>query len=182
MSAHSRNRVDAQGRGGKSGKYLAFRCGGESFAAPVAKVREIIGIQQITAVPKTAAHVKGVLNLRGRVIPVIDLRRRLGMDERPYDARTCIVVMQPEAGGGSYYVGVVVDTVSEVVSIFEDDVQPAGDVTLGLIQSPFVAGVARVRDRLKILLNLELALSREDAEAVADQPARAAEERWQDVA
>ena len=104
------------------------------------------------------------------------------MEDRPYDARTCIVVLQPEGGGGCYYVGIVVDTVSEVVPIIDGDTQPEDDVTLGLIHSPFVAGVARVRDRIKILLNLETVLAREDADAMAGQVAGLAEGRLQDVA
>ena len=83
----------------RAGKYLAFRLGKEDFAIQVLKVREIVGIQDITSVPQMPAYVKGVINLRGRVIPVVDLRLKFGLEEREYTQRTCIIVVQVHSGG-----------------------------------------------------------------------------------
>lgn len=140
-------------------KYLTFRCAKEEFAVPVGKVKEIIGMQEITAVPQTPDYVKGVFNLRGRVIPVIDLRLRLGVAAAPYDARTCIIVMEPEDSGSVRHVGVVVDTVSEVLSVSDQHKQAASEFGRGLIQSRYVSGVARVRDGMKLMLDIDLALA-----------------------
>ena len=98
----------------RAGKYLIFRLGREEFGTAVLKVREIIGMQDITAVPQTPAHVKGVINLRGKVIPVIDLRLKFGMGSEAYTERTCIIVVRTRMQGEEVLVGVIVDSVSEV--------------------------------------------------------------------
>src|SRR5215469_826105 len=90
----------------RTGKYLTFQLGREEFGVRVLKVREIIGMQEITAVPQTPAHVKGVFNLRGKVVPVIDLRLKFGMPGTEYNQRTCIIVTQVEGESGSILVGV----------------------------------------------------------------------------
>src|SRR5580704_10914253 len=82
----------------RAGKYLAFRLGKEDFAIQVLKVREIVGIQDITSVPQMPSYVKGVINLRGKVIPVVDLRLKFGLPEREYTQRTCIIVVQGQGG------------------------------------------------------------------------------------
>src|SRR5580704_15606028 len=99
----------------RAGKYLTFILGREEFAIQVLRVREIMGVQDITAVPQTPSYVKGVINLRGKVIPVVDLRLKFGMPEQEYTQRTCIVVVQIEQAGSRMLTGVVVDEVSEVV-------------------------------------------------------------------
>src|SRR5579871_4984315 len=100
----------------RSGKYLTFQLGQEEFGIRVLKVREIIGLQEITAVPQTPPHVKGVINLRGRIIPVIDLRLKFGMSATEYDRRTCIIVTQVQGEAAPIVIGVVVDGVSEVLN------------------------------------------------------------------
>src|SRR5579871_5172430 len=92
----------------RSGKYLTFQLGQEEFGIRVLKVREIMGIQEITAVPQTPPHVKGVINLRGKVVPVIDLRLKFGLPEAAYNQRTCIIVTQVPAESGLVLTGVIV--------------------------------------------------------------------------
>jgi purine-binding chemotaxis protein CheW len=106
----------------RAGKYISFRLGQEEFAIGVLGVREIVGIQEITAVPQTPHGVKGVINLRGKVIPVVDLRLRFGLAELAYSPRTCIIVVQIDAAqgegaGASLLAGVIVDAVSEVLNL-----------------------------------------------------------------
>src|SRR5262249_47887988 len=97
----------------RSGKYLTFHLAEEEFSIKVLKVREIMGVQDITAVPQTASYIKGVINLRGKVVPVIDLRIKFGLPSAEYNARTCIIVTQVEGESGTVLVGVIVDAVSE---------------------------------------------------------------------
>ncbi len=98
----------------RAGKYLTFQLASEEFGIRVLKVREIMGLQEITAVPQTPSHVKGVINLRGKVVPVVDLRLKFGLPAAEYTQRTCIIVTQIQGETGSVLVGIVVDGVSEV--------------------------------------------------------------------
>ena len=106
----------------RAGKYLTFQLDREEFGIGVLKVREIMGIQEITAVPQTPAHIKGVLNLRGKVVPVIDLRLKFGMPAAEYTPRTCIIVTQVRGEGGPVLMGAVVDGVSDLPEVVEDGV------------------------------------------------------------
>ena len=101
----------------KEGKYLTFTLAAEDYGLEILKVREIIGMMDITAVPQTPEYVKGVINLRGRVIPVIDLRLKFGLEAAEYGERTCIIVVEVQSEMGSVQMGVVVDSVSEVLNI-----------------------------------------------------------------
>jgi purine-binding chemotaxis protein CheW len=143
-------------------QYLTFRIGPEDFAIAIAAVVEIVGIQPVTEVPDMPDFVRGVINLRGRVIPAIDVRKRFEMDEREYDARTCIVVV--DLAGTA--VGLIVDTVSEVLSIPSEAVTPPPSVQRGR-QSRFVRGMGRVGDAVKILLDLDKLLLDEEQPTVA---------------
>jgi purine-binding chemotaxis protein CheW len=103
---------------GKASKYLTFRLGGEVFAIDVLRVREVMGIQKITTVPEAPAYIKGVIHLRGKMIPVVDLRLKLGLPEREATRRTCIVVAQIENGPrGQLLIGLIVDRVSQVLTL-----------------------------------------------------------------
>src|ERR1700693_727704 len=101
----------------RGGKYLVFELGREEFGIGVLKVREIRGIQDITAVPQTPAHVKGVINLRGKVIPVVDLRLKFGLPEQEYTQRTCIIVVQVRREAEPMLMGIAVDGVAEVLNL-----------------------------------------------------------------
>ena len=118
----------------KDGKYLTFSLAEEEYGIGILKIKEIIGMMPITTVPQTPAFVKGVINLRGKVIPVLDLRQRFGMEPIAYTERTCIIVVEMEIETGMVMIGTVVDSVSEVLSIYIKDIEetPAFGTSCGL--------------------------------------------------
>src|SRR4051794_12727631 len=111
----------------RAGKYLTFHLVNEEFGIRVLKVREIMGLQEITAVPQTPGHVKGVINLRGKVIPVIDLRLKFGLPQAEYGQRTCNIVAQVQGESGPILMGIVVDGVSEVLNLTAAEVEDTPD-------------------------------------------------------
>jgi purine-binding chemotaxis protein CheW len=153
------------------GKYLTFSLGGEEFAIQVLGVREIIGVRDINAVPQTPAYVKGVINLRGKVIPVVDLGLKFGLAEREYTQRTSIIVLHIEASpaahpSGHLEIGVIVDTVSEVVTLQAADIENTPDFG-GDVALPHLLGMAKIKGQVKILLDINRVLSAEEAAAVS---------------
>ena len=142
----------------RAGKYLAFHLGAEEFGLPVLKVREIMGVQDITRVPQTPAWMKGVLNLRGKVIAVIDLRAKFGMPAVAYNQRTCIVVAQLQTGSEQILMGLVVDQVSEVLNIAASEIEDAPSFGSNL-PTPYILGMAKQKGKVKILLDIDQALS-----------------------
>lgn len=136
-----------------AGKYLTFALDKEEYAVPVVNVREIINIMHITNVPQLPAYVKGVINLRGRVVPVVDMRLKSGLPATEYSERTCIIVVEVVARGGAVMMGVVVDSVSDVLSISADELAEPPD--FGGANGGWVNGLAKVNGRLKILLDLD---------------------------
>ncbi|MEW6192920.1 MAG: chemotaxis protein CheW [Bacillota bacterium] len=148
---------DEEGEDTQEDKFLTFILGEEEYGIEIRHVTEIIGIQSITEVPDMPAHVKGVINLRGKVVPVMDMRLRFGMPERPYDDRTCIVVINIDGQA----VGLVVDRVSEVLDIPKDDIEPPPAVKRGA-GSRFIQGMGKVGAEVKILLNAERLLHDEE--------------------
>ena len=129
-------------------KFLTFFINREEYGIDIRYVTEIIGIQNITEVPDVSDFIKGVINLRGKVIPVMDVRLRFGMEERPYDGRTCIIVIHVEGQA----VGLIVDRVSEVLDIPESEIEPPPRVYRGT-KGRFLLGLGKVGDSVKILLN-----------------------------
>jgi purine-binding chemotaxis protein CheW len=119
--------VSAAQADARAGKYLTFQLAQEEFGIRVLKVREIMGLQEITAVPQTPAHIKGVINLRGKVVPLIDLRLKFGMPAAEYTTRTCIIVTQVRAESGPVLMGIVVDGVSEVLSLTGPEIEDTPD-------------------------------------------------------
>jgi len=145
------------------GKYLTFLLGREEFAIRVLKVREIMGIQDITAVPQTQAYVKGVINLRGKVIPVVDLRLKFCLPEREYTQRTCIIVVQVQGAGVSLQTGIVVDEVSEVLNLAAGDIEDTPDFGEGAAAATnYLLGMAKVKGKVKILLDIDRVLSSQE--------------------
>ena len=142
------------------GKYLTFKLAGEEYGLEILKVREIIKIMEITAVPQMPQFVKGVVNLRGKVIPVVDLRLRFGLEEAEYNDKTCIIVVNV----GSE-MGVIVDTVQEVLDISEQQIEPPPAVGKD-VNTEFILGMGKVGDRVKILLDIDRALTREERNAI----------------
>ncbi len=147
--------------GQRGGKYLVFQLGREEFGIRVLKVREIMGVQDITAVPQTPAHVKGVINLRGKVIPVVDLRLKFGLPEQEYTQRTCIIVVQVQAGGTPVLMGIVVDGVAEVLNLAETDIEDTPDFGQG-VATPYLLGMAKIKGKVKILLEIDQVLTSQE--------------------
>lgn len=145
----------------KEGKYLTFTLAEEDYGLEILKVREIIGMMDITAVPQTPVYVKGVINLRGRVIPVIDLRLKFGLEEAEYGERTCIIVVEVQSQVGSVQMGVVVDSVSEVLNINGDDIEPPPSFGARL-NTQYILGIAKAKGTIKILLDIDRVLSGEE--------------------
>jgi len=137
---------------GREGKYLTFRLAGEEFGIRVMQVREIMGLQEITPVPHTPAHVKGVINLRGKVIPVICLRSKFGVPAAEYTERTSIIVVQLH--GGAMLAGIIVDGVSEVLNVVAADIEDAPNFGSDADTS-YLLGMAKIKGAIKILLDID---------------------------
>ena len=120
-----------------------------------------MGIQDITAVPQTPAHVKGVINLRGKVIPVVDLRLKFGLPEQEYTQRTCIIVVQVRGEAGPMLMGIVVDGVAEVLNLAAADIEDTPDFGDGTA-TPYLLGMAKVKGKVKILLEIDRVLTSQD--------------------
>jgi purine-binding chemotaxis protein CheW len=142
------------------GKYLTFALGEEEYGVPVLKVREIIKMMDITLVPQVPHHVKGVINLRGKVIPVVDLRLKFGFAEQAYTERTCIIVVEVALASSKVMMGIVVDAVSEVLNISADEIEQTPEFG-ERVTTDFMKGVAKVKSKVKILLDLDRVLGAE---------------------
>jgi purine-binding chemotaxis protein CheW len=142
----------------REGKYLVFRIGSEKYGIPIMDVREIIGMIPITPTIKAPPHVKGMINLRGKVIPVIDLRLKLNLPPLAYTERTCIIIVEIAGVGGSQPMGVVVDSVNEVSTIVEEMIQdtPQFGTT---VDTSCITGIAQINNAVAILLDIEHVLS-----------------------
>jgi purine-binding chemotaxis protein CheW len=154
QASATKERVSAATTDLRSGKYLVFDLNGEECCIQVLKVREIIGVQDITAVPQTPVFVKGVINLRGKVIPVVDLRLKFGLPEQDYNQRTCIVVVQIERDSRATMMGIVVDSVAEVLNIAAHDIEDSPNFGQG-VATPYLLGMAKIKGRVKILLDID---------------------------
>ncbi len=146
-------------------RFLTFRIAKEEYAVAISCVIEVIGMQQITHVPDMPAFVKGVINLRGQVIPITDIRMRFKMDIREYDDRTCIIVVNVE----DTFVGIVVDTVSDVLDMPEDMIAPPPQIN----QTPgsqYIQGLGKVNDDVKIILDVNKLLYEKRFELIDTVP------------
>jgi len=143
-------------------KYLTFHIGTEDYGIAIANVTEIIGIQSITEIPEMPEYIKGVINLRGKVIPVMDVRTRFKLEPRAYDERTCIIVV--EIDGTS--VGLVVDTVNEVADIPEDQVEPPPKSKRK--GGSYIQGIGKIGKEVKILLDINKILYEEELETLSE--------------
>jgi purine-binding chemotaxis protein CheW len=145
----------------KEGKYLTFSLADEEYGIGILKVKEIIGMLPITSVPQTPEFVKGVINLRGKVIPVMDLRLRFGMESIDYTERTCIIVVEIAGPSDTVMIGIVVDAVSEVLNIKGDDIEETP--TFGTkLNTEYIFGMAKMEGAVKILLDIDRVLSSEE--------------------
>jgi purine-binding chemotaxis protein CheW len=138
------------------GKYLTFLLANEEYGLEILVVREIIGVMDITKVPQTPDFVEGVINLRGKVIPVIDLRVKFGLPRAEYNEQTCVIVVDV-----GVLMGIIVDTVREVHDIASADIEPppqmGGDIDMG-----FILGMGKVKNEVKILLNIQKVLTTDE--------------------
>lgn len=151
---------DARGTGttAAAGKHLTFALSAEEYGVSVLKVREIIKMMEVTLVPQVPPHIKGVVNLRGKVIPVIDLRLKFGFPAQEYTERTCIIVMEVVTpGAGKMMMGIIVDSVSEVLNITGDEIEETPDFG-ERVETGYIRGIAKVKGKVKILLDLDRVL------------------------
>ena len=145
------------------GKYLTFVLGKEEYGIEILKVREIIGLMDITTVPKTPGYMKGVINLRGKVIPIVDLRLKFSMPEEQHTQETCVIVVEVN----NTSIGIIVDSVSEVLDIKSGEIEETPDFGKG-IDTNFIMGLGKAKGKIIILLDIEQVLSSEELEMVEE--------------
>ena len=164
---------DGPGLAHLAGKYMTFNLAEEDYGLEILKVREIIGLMEITRVPRTQAFVRGVINLRGKVIPVIDLRLKFGMPSAEATEQTVIIVVQCQVGDRPLTMGLLVDRVLEVLSIDAGNIEatpPLGDATL---DTSFILGVGKTGERVVFLLDISRVLGSDGATALVQAQAQA---------
>jgi purine-binding chemotaxis protein CheW len=150
---------------GKEGKYLTFALANEEYGLEILKVREIIGYIDVTAVPQMPPYVKGVVNLRGQVIPVLDLRARFGMQITDVTDQTCIIVVEITHGSRKFSTGIIVDHVQEVLDIDAGNIEEAPQFGAA-VNTDFILGMAKVGESVKILLDIDKVLASERYENI----------------
>ena len=155
MSASNTHKAD------RGGKFLTFFLSTEEYGIEILKVQEIIGVMPITPIPRTPAFIKGVINLRGRIIPIIDLRLKLSMEEVKHTEETCFIVVKAH----EMHMGVVVDKVSEVLNIAGENVEDAPSMGQE-INTRYILGIGKAGSKVKLLLDIEKVLSEKDVEAL----------------
>ncbi|VAX37814.1 Positive regulator of CheA protein activity (CheW) [hydrothermal vent metagenome] len=149
-------------------KFLSFRIGKEEFGVEILRVREIIGVIDVTPLPQTPDYVKGVINLRGKIIPVIELRTKFGLDAKEYTEETCIIVVEVSDGGEEHFhMGVIVDSVSEVLDIHRDHIEPAPRFGNSLNTS-YIFGMGKVNNQVLILLDIDRVMTFCDLSSLAE--------------
>ncbi len=160
MEAEATSTTSAARGKNRTGKYLTFSLSNESYGVDVLKVREIIRFLKITPVPQMPAYVKGVINLRGKVLPVIDLRLKFGLDAAEASERTCIVVVRVFAGGHDITLGMIVDSVEEVINLNESEIEETPEFGAKL-DTAYLMGMAKVKGTIKTLLDIDKVVSPE---------------------
>lgn len=164
---------------GGTNQYLTFILADEEYGVDILKVQEVRGWDTVTPMPNTPRYIKGVINLRGMVVPIVDLRERFGIGQIPYGPRTVVIVLKiGKSNGGNHHpkvMGIVVDAVSDVYNVAADQLRPPPDFS-GVISSDFVAGLATVDEKMVILINSDKLLSVEELTMSADKRAASASE------
>jgi len=151
-----------------AGKYLTFSLANEAFGIPVLKVREIITMLHITMVPQMPPYVKGVINLRGKVIPVIDLRTKLRLPEAEITENSCIIVVQLAMPGGELkHAGLIVDAVEEVANVAIEDIEPSPDFG-GAVHVDYILGMAKIKGAVNSLLDIDKVIAAEEIRPVSE--------------
>lgn len=149
----------------QSHQYLTFKLGNEGFALEISKVREVLDYIKITKVPRTPEFMLGVINLRGNVVPVVDLRLNLGMAAEERTVNTCIVIVEIQVGSETMQIGALADSVQEVVDIYPEDISPAPKIGIKL-NTDFIKGMGKRNDTFLIILDMDKVLSAQEIEEV----------------
>lgn len=149
----------------REGKYLTFSLAGEEYGIVILKVKEIIGLIPITPVPQTPNYIKGVINLRGKVIPIVDLRLKFGIEAIDYSERTCIIVVEIISGSNKISMGIVVDSVSEVLNIKEAEIEDTPDFGSRL-ETSYILGMAKINKSVKILLDIDKVMTGDEIKQI----------------
>ncbi|HOI52734.1 MAG TPA: chemotaxis protein CheW [Azonexus sp.] len=152
--------------GAEQQQYLTFTLGEEMFAIGILAIREIIEYGNLTEVPMTPPFIRGVINLRGAVVPVVDLAVRFGREPRPSSKRTCIVIIDIASANGTQEMGIVVDAVSEVLEIPDADIEPPPEFG-ARIRIDFISGMGKVNGRFVVMLDVERILSLDEVAVIA---------------
>jgi purine-binding chemotaxis protein CheW len=142
----------------RAGKYLTFKLLKEEYGLEILKVQEIIGIMNVTSVPKMPGYVRGVINLRGKIIPVVDLRLKFEMDNQEDTERTCIIVVQIDGGEHEVTIGIIVDEVSEVLDVAEDQIEEPPSFG-GSVNTEFILAMGKIGDKVIMFLDIDKVLT-----------------------
>jgi purine-binding chemotaxis protein CheW len=148
----------AAGAKSRAGKYLVFELDKEEFGVQVVMVREIMGVQSITSIPRTPPHIKGIINLRGKVVPIVDLRLKFDLPPLEYSQRTCIIVMQLAGESDSILMGIIVDGVAEVLNVTDDEIEDAPAFGAE-VDTSYLLGIAKINGKVKMLLDIDQVVS-----------------------
>ncbi len=155
MTTNTTAETSLPGVAAQAGKYLAFTLGRESYGLPVLKVREIIRLVTITPVPQMPEHIRGVINLRGKIVPVVDLRIKFGLPVTESNESACVVVVQVMlSSGGNIHMGLIVDGVEEVINIAAADIEPTPDFGMK-VDTAYLLGMAKAKNRVIALLDID---------------------------
>ena len=149
--------VASQRQDSRAGKYLTFFLGTEEYGIEILKVHEIIGLMPITPVPRTPDYIKGVINLRGKVIPTVDLRLKFGMEAVPHTEETCIIVVQTHG----IEMGIIVDKVSEVLNVGADDIEDTPSFGAA-VNTDYILGIGKAAGKVRLLLAIDKVLSTQE--------------------
>ena len=149
-------------------KFLSFFLGNEEYGVEILQVREIIGLIDITPLPQMPDYVKGVINLRGKIIPVIELRAKFALDPKAYTEETCVIVVEVTEGDEDrFHMGVIVDNVSEVIDIPRNNIDPAPRFG-GAMNTSYILGMGKVKDKVLTLLDIDKVMSQSDLVGLAE--------------
>lgn len=167
MNIESKSEGSKLRENARSQKYLTFNIANEDYGISITTVKEIIGMMKITNIPKTPVFIKGVINLRGKIIPIMDLRLKFGLAERAYNERTCIIVVEIHSDAGKRNIGIIVDTVSEVININSDDVEQMQSEDIKN-DGDFINGIGKVKDKVVMLLETEKIISKDELKTISN--------------
>ena len=148
-------------------QYLTFRLGEEVFGLQIAKVREVLDYTSVTRVPQTPAFMRGVINLRGTVVPVVDMRLKFGLEETDWTVNTCIIIVEVELDNETTILGALADSVQEVMELGPEQIEPAPKIGTRL-KTEFIKGMGKVAEKFVILLNIDRVFSSEELVLVTD--------------